>query len=337
MDQGRSDSPSKHRLVWVSCSMAGIAKYVFIKVNCEDAGNRLDKFLALKDLVLSRSQIQHLIHNGHIKVRGHDRTYSSLRVQAGDSIDIHIPASRPLSVEPVPIPLVIVYEDSHLLVLEKPAGLVVHPGAGDEDHTLVHGLLHHCQDLSGIGGYLRPGIVHRLDKNTSGLMVVAKDDRVHLGLTEQFKARKIDKIYMALVCGRFRDRSGRLDSAIGRHPVNRKKMFIRSRNGRSAITEWQVVEELRGTSLLSLKIRTGRTHQIRVHMSSLGHPVLGDSLYGGPMEFRVGCAVIPIRRQMLHATCLQFTHPITGEKMKWESKLPSDMAFVLDRLRSLSG
>ena len=317
--------------------MADIAKYVFIKVNDDGAGNRLDKFLALKDLGFSRSQIQNLIHDGHIKVRGHAGTSSSLRVQAGDSIDIHIPALKPLSVEPVPIPLAIVYEDSHLLVLEKPAGLVVHPGAGDEDHTLVHGLLHHCQDLSGIGGYLRPGIVHRLDKNTSGLMVVAKNDEAHQGLTEQFKSGMIDKTYLALVRGRLRDRSGRLDSAIGRHPVNRKKMSTRSRNGRSAITEWQVVEELRGASLLSLKIRTGRTHQIRVHMSSLGHPVLGDSLYRGPTEFRVGHTVIPIRRQMLHAACLQFTHPITGEKMKWESKLPADMASVLERLRSLMG
>ncbi len=317
--------------------MADIAKHVFIKVNDDGAGNRLDKFLALKDLGFSRSQIQNLIHHGHIKVRGRAGTSSSLRIQAGDSIDIHIPALKPLSVEPVPIPLAIVYEDSHLLVLEKPAGLVVHPGAGDEDYTLVHGLLHHCQDLSGIGGYLRPGIVHRLDKNTSGLMVVAKDDEAHRGLAEQFKAGKIGKTYLALVRGRLRDRSGRLDLAIGRHPVNRKKMSIRSRNGRFAITEWQVVEELRGASLLSLKIRTGRTHQIRVHMSSLGHPVLGDSLYRGPTEFRVGHAVIPIRRQMLHAACLQFIHPITGEKMKWESNLPADMASVLERLRSLNG
>lgn len=315
---------------------AGTARYLCIKVNDDGAGKRLDKFLALKDLGLSRSQIQHLIHAGHIKVRGHAGTSSSLRVQAGDSIDIHIPALKPLSVEPVPIPLAIVYEDNYLLVLEKPAGLVVHPGAGNEDHTLIHGLLHHCRDLSGIGGYLRPGIVHRLDKNTSGLMVVAKNDEVHRGLAEQFKAGKIDKIYLALVRGRPPDRSGRLDSAIGRHPVNRKKMFTRSRNGRPAITEWQVVEELKGASLLSLKIHTGRTHQIRVHMSSMGHPVLGDSLYGGPVEFRIGHAVIPIRRQMLHASCLQFTHPITGEKMKRESKLPEDMAFVLDRLRSLN-
>ncbi|MBA7616834.1 Ribosomal large subunit pseudouridine synthase D [subsurface metagenome] len=316
--------------------MAGTVRYIYIKVNDDGAGERLDKFLALKDLGLSRSRIQHLIHNGHIKVRGRSGTSSSLRVQAGDGIDIHIPALRPLSVEPVPIPLAIVYEDGHLLVLEKPAGLVVHPGAGEEDHTLVHGLLHHCRDLSGIGGYLRPGIVHRLDKNTSGMMVVAKDDEAHRGLTEQFKAGKIDKTYLALVRGRLRDRSGRLNSAIGRHPVNRKKMSTRSRNGRSAITEWQVVEEFRGASLLSLKICSGRTHQIRVHMSSLGHPVLGDTLYGGPTEFRIGHAVIQIRRQMLHAACLRFTHPITGEKIKRESKLPEDMASVLERLRSLN-
>jgi 23S rRNA pseudouridine1911/1915/1917 synthase len=317
--------------------MADIAKHLFIKVNDDSAGNRLDKFLALKDLGFSRSQIQHLIHDGHIKVRGHAGTSSSFRIRAGDSIDIHIPALKPLSVEPVPIPLAIVYEDNYLLVLEKPAGLVVHPGAGDEDYTLVHGLLYHCQGLSGIGGYLRPGIVHRLDKNTSGLMVVAKNDEAHRGLTEQFKEGKINKTYLALVRGRLRDRSGRLDAVIGRHPVNRKKMSIRSRNGRSAVTEWQVIEELRGASLLSLKILTGRTHQIRVHMSSLGHSVLGDSLYRGPTEFRVGHAVIPVRRQMLHSAFLQFNHPITGEKMKWESKLPTDMLSVLERLRGLNG
>jgi 23S rRNA pseudouridine1911/1915/1917 synthase len=317
--------------------MADIANYIFIEVNDDDAGKRLDKFLALKDLGFSRSQIQNFIKDGHIKVRGYARTSSSLRIQAGDSIDIHIPALKSLYVEPVSILLTIVYEDSHLLVLEKPAGLVVHPGAGDEDRTLVHGLLNHCQDLSGIGGYFRPGIVHRLDKNTSGLMVVAKDDEAHRGLTEQFKSGMIDKVYLALVRGRLQDRSGRLDSAIGRHPVNRKKMSIRSRNGKPAITDWKVVEELKGASLLSLKILTGRTHQIRVHMSSLGHPVLGDSLYRGPTEFSFGHTVIPIRRQMLHAACLQFTHPITGEKMKWESNLPSDMAYVLERLRSLTG
>lgn len=317
--------------------MADIANYLFIKVNDDSAGKRLDKFLASKDLGLSRSQIQNLIQSGHIKVRGHAGTSSSLRIQAGDGIDIHIPALKPLSVEPLPIPLEIVYEDSHLLVLEKPAGLVVHPGAGDEDYTLVHGLLYHCRNLSGIGGYLRPGIVHRLDKNTSGLMIVAKNDEAHRQLVEKFKAGEIDKTYLALVYGRLKDMSGRLDLAIGRHPVDRKKMSTRSGRGRSAITEWRVVEELRGASLLSLKIYTGRTHQIRVHMSSLGHPVLGDSLYRGPVKFRLGNTVITIRRQMLHAACLQFAHPITGEKMKWESRLPEDMTSVLEGLRGLNG
>ncbi|MFO8240736.1 MAG: RluA family pseudouridine synthase [Dissulfuribacterales bacterium] len=316
--------------------MADIANYLFIQVYDDGAGKRLDKFLASKDLGLSRSQIQNLIQSGHIKVRGHAGTSPSLRIQAGDGIDIHIPALKPLSVEPVPIPLDIVYEDRNLLVLEKPAGLVVHPGAGDEDYTLVHGLLYHCQDLSGIGGYLRPGIVHRLDKDTSGLMVVAKNDEAHRQLTEQFKAGKIDKTYLALVYGRPKDMSGRMNLAIGRHPVDRKKMSTRSRRGRSAITEWRVVEELRGASLLSLKIYTGRTHQIRVHMSSLGHPVLGDSLYRGPSKFRLGNTVIPIPRQMLHSACLQFAHPITGEKMKWESSLPEDMISVLEGLRGLN-
>jgi 23S rRNA pseudouridine1911/1915/1917 synthase len=317
--------------------MADIVNYLFIQVDDDGAGKRLDKFLASKDLGLSRSQIQNLIQSGNIKVRGYAGTSSSLRIKAGDGIDIHIPALKPLSVEPVPIPLDIVYEDNNLLVLEKPAGLVVHPGAGDEGYTLVHGLLYHCKDLSGIGGCLRPGIVHRLDKDTSGLMVVAKNDEAHRQLTEQFKAGKIDKTYTALVYGRLKDMSGRLDLAIGRHPVDRKKMSTRSRRGRPAITEWRVVEELRGASLLSLKIYTGRTHQIRVHMSSLGHPVLGDILYRGPSKFRLGNTVIPIRRQMLHSACLQFVHPITGEKMKWESRLPEDMTSVIKVLRCLNG
>ena len=310
---------------------------IYIQVNDDGAGQRLDKFLASKDLDLSRSRIQHLISTGHIVVRGRDKTSSGLRIKAGNNIHIHVPEIKPLSIEPAPIPLTILYEDIHLLVLEKPAGLVVHPGAGNEEHTLVHGLLHHCRDLSGIGGHLRPGIVHRLDKFTSGLLVVAKDDKTHQRLAEQFQTRMVGKTYLALVRGRVSDRNGRLDSAIGRHPVNRKKMSIRSGNARPAITEWHVIEELRGASLLSLNIHTGRTHQIRVHVSSLGHPILGDSLYGGPTEFRIGHAVIPIRRQMLHSACLQFTHPITGEKMKWESMLPADMASVLEMLRSLNG
>ncbi len=305
-----------------------------IEVTSRDAGKRLDKFLASRDLGLSRSRIQRLIRDGNIKVKGHDNTPPHFRIQSGDSIDIQIPAPRPLTIKPVPVPLTIIYEDRHLLVVEKPAGLVVHPGAGMEDYTLVHGLLWHCKDLSGIGGYLRPGIVHRLDKDTSGLLVVAKDDKTHLGLAEQFKQRTIKKTYLALVLGHLPDKTGRLDAAIGRHPVNRKKMSIRSRNGKAALTEWQVLEELRGASLLSVKIHTGRTHQIRVHMSSIGHPVLGDSLYGGPTEFRLDHTVISIPRQMLHANTLQFIHPITGKEKKWESPMPEDMAFVLDRLRN---
>jgi 23S rRNA pseudouridine1911/1915/1917 synthase len=305
-----------------------------IEVTSRDAGKRLDKFLASKGIGLSRSRIQGLIGDGYIKIEGRDKILSHLRVQPGDIIDVHVPAPIPLAIRPVPIPLTIIYEDRHLLVVEKPAGLVVHPGAGMEDHTLVHGLLWHCKDLSGIGGYLRPGIVHRLDKDTSGLLVVAKDDETHLGLAEQFKTGTIKKTYLALVRGHLPDRTGRLDAAIGRHPVNRKKMSIRSRNGRPALTDWQVLEELCGADLLAVEIHTGRTHQIRVHMSSIGHPVLGDSLYGGPTRLRCDRAIISIPRQMLHATRLQFIHPVTGEEKAYESPLPEDMSLVLDRLRT---
>jgi 23S rRNA pseudouridine1911/1915/1917 synthase len=313
------------------------AKHLFLEVNDQNSGVRLDKYLVLNNLRLSRSKIQSLIKEGHIKVRGCKITLPSFKVQQGDSIEIYIPDPKPISIEPVNIPLAIIHEDRHLLVLEKPAGLVVHPGAGKEDCTVVHSLLYYCQDLSITGGYRRPGIVHRLDKNTSGLMLVAKDDSAHQALTEQFKAREISKTYIAVVRGRMRDKAGRLDLAIGRHPVNRKKMAVRSEKGRSAITDWQVIEEFKGASLLSIKIHTGRTHQIRVHMSSLGHPLLGDSLYGGPTELRIKREILPIQRQMLHASSLCFTHPITGEKMQWESKPPPDMTHIIEILRSLNG
>lgn len=309
---------------------------ISIEVQHGDAGQRLDRFLASRRPSLSRTQIQKYIQAHNITVRGRVEISPSYKVRPGEIVDIVIPAPKPLSLEPCSIPLSIIYEDADVLVLDKPSGLVVHPGAGNEDGTLVHALLHHCRDLSGIGGCFRPGIVHRLDKNTTGLMVVAKNDVSHRALIEQFKAGIVGKRYLALVRGKLRDKGGLLDKPIGRHAVQRKKMSILSRRAKPAVTAWEVLEDFSVASLLSIEIHTGRTHQIRVHMSSLGHPVLGDVLYGGPVTVVAGKTEIAVPRQMLHASRLEIIHPVTTEKMVWDAPMPRDMESVLEKLRGLS-
>lgn len=307
-----------------------------IEVMAEAAGERLDRYLTSKNTGISRSHIQRLIITGHITINGIDEITPSLKVKTGHLIKISIPHPESISIEPVPIPIKIVYEDSYILVIEKPPGLVVHPGAGREEKTLVHALLHHCQDLSGIGGKIRPGIVHRLDKDTSGLMVVAKSDISHDALIREFKAGLVKKTYTALVLRRMRDQAGRIELSIGRHPVDRKKMSVVTRTGKHAVTEWRVKKELAATSLLSIDIHTGRTHQIRVHMAHIGHPVVGDSLYGGPSILRIGRREpLSIPRQMLHASRLRLKHPVTGEDMEWASDLPEDMTDVIRRCEPL--
>jgi 23S rRNA pseudouridine1911/1915/1917 synthase len=317
-------------------SAAGTSTATSIEVHHGNAGQRLDRFLALRHPDLSRTQIQKHIQDRNITIRGRAQISPSYKVRSGEIVDILIPAPRSLSLEPCSIPLSIIYEDEYILVLDKPSGLVVHPGAGNKEGTLVHALLHHCRDLSGIGGYLRPGIVHRLDKDTTGLMVVAKDDSSHRALVEQFKTGLVGKKYLALVRGRLRDKGGRLDQPIGRHAVQRKKMSTRSRGAKPALTEWEVLEDFNVASLLLLEIHTGRTHQIRVHMSSLGHPVLGDILYGGPARVVSGKTSISVPRQMLHSARLEIVHPATREKMAWDACIPGDMESVLEKLRGLS-
>jgi 23S rRNA pseudouridine1911/1915/1917 synthase len=254
-------------------------------------------------------------------------------------VAVHLPAPVPATPEPEDIPLHVVHEDAHLLVVDKPAGLVVHPGAGTPSGTLVNALLRHIRDLSGIGGVLRPGIVHRLDRGTSGLLVVAKDDETHRALVRHFSSRRVEKEYVALVHGVPRSSSGEIASPIGRHPVHRKKMTTDAPRGRSALTSWSREEVLDGASLLRVRIHTGRTHQIRVHLASIGHPVAGDDTYGGtrtPSSRRAEArrALSSLDRPALHAARLAFTHPATGEVLSLTSPLPPDIVSVLERLRA---
>ncbi|MGB9711802.1 MAG: RluA family pseudouridine synthase [Dissulfurimicrobium sp.] len=307
-----------------------------IKVEKGSEGERLDKYLASKDIGLSRTRIQRLIETGRIKIRGTDNASPSMRLKAGFIIDISIPPSEDILIEPLPIPIEILYEDNSIIVINKPAGIVVHPGAGKEKETLVHALMHHCRDLSGIGGKIRPGIVHRLDKDTSGLMVAAKNDQSHWALIEQFKAGLIKKTYMAIVHGKIREETGTIDLPIGRHPRERKKMSVFTKNGRRAVTIWTLEKSLPGASLLSVDIRTGRTHQIRVHMAHIGHPLLGDCLYGGRLTLKAAGRSITIPRQMLHSSRLGLIHPATKKEMEWTSGIPEDMIRVIEALNGMA-
>ena len=302
-----------------------------LSVSQADDGERLDKFLAASDeLNLSRSHIKRLIESGFVEVSSGRIPEASLKVHTGEDIILRVPPPEPMTLTPLHIPLDIIYEDKYLLVLDKPAGLVVHPGAGRETCTLVHALLAHCRDLSGIGGVLRPGIVHRLDRDTSGLMIVAKDDQTHRKLVEQFSSGLVKKCYLALVRGTFRDISGKIDMPVGRHPVYRKRMLAPCPGGKQALSVWEVKESFSNASLVKVRIHTGRTHQIRVHMAAIGHPVLGDQVYGGRgINTYMG---IKIPRQMLHAAYLSFYHPLKKKDMDFKSPLPHDMQKVIDKL-----
>jgi 23S rRNA pseudouridine1911/1915/1917 synthase len=303
-----------------------------------EEGLRLDLFLAGKEPGLSRAQIQRAVVEGRVLVNGRP-IKAGRRVKAADVIAIHIPAAKPSGVMPEAIPLTILYEDSSLLVVDKPAGMVVHPAAGHTGGTLVNALLHHCRDLSGIGGVLRPGIVHRLDKGTSGLLVAAKSDAAHRGLAEQFKRREVKKSYLALVYGNPRTDGGRIEAAVGRHPTDRKKMSTASRRGRSAVTRWRVRERFGPAAFLEIDIETGRTHQIRVHLTELGHPLVGDRVYGGAGRIRsvedsaIRARMKDLDRQALHAWHLAFIHPVTGEALRFSSPPPEDIASLCSFLR----
>ena len=304
----------------------------------EQSGLRLDLFLTGREIGLSRTQIQRAVAEGRVRVNG-SPVRSGRKLKTGDEVSIILPDAEPSGGLPEAIPLTILYEDSSLLVIDKPAGMVVHPAAGHSGGTLVNALMHHCRDLSGIGGVLRPGIVHRLDKETSGLIVVAKTDEAHRGLAGQFTRHEVKKTYLALVYGEPQTDGGRIEAAVGRHPTDRKKMSTQSRRGRSAVTVWRVRERFGVAALLEVDIETGRTHQIRVHLTDLGYPVVGDRVYGGAGRIRtVGDPTARARmkaqsRQALHAWRISFTHPVTGEQMRFSSPLPEDMAGLCAFLR----
>ena len=303
---------------------------------------RLDLFLYSRSDGLSRSRIQSLIRSGDIKVNTLP-SKPSYKVKPGDEVFLVIPPPAPQVLEPEEIEFQVLYEDSSIIVVNKPPGLVVHPAPGHNKGTLVHGLLQYCRDLSGIGGVLRPGIVHRLDKDTSGLMVVAKDDQAHSSLSGQFKSGEVKKRYVALVHGRIKEDKGEIDLPIGRHPKKRKEMAIATTGGRRALTLWRKIEDLEsGFSLLSVVIKTGRTHQIRVHLSHLGHPVVGDPVYGYGRRWWKGHAglangkPVPVKRQMLHAEKLGFIHPVKDSYLEFDAPIPDDMRFALMALKGLN-
>jgi len=314
---------------------------VAFKISGVEQGIRLDIFLSARLAELSRSRIQALIRNRDAKVNGLG-SKPSYKLRTGDEISLLIPPPSPQTLEPEALEFSILHEDDSLMVLNKPAGLVVHPAPGHATGTLVHGLLHHCKDLSGIGGVLRPGIVHRLDKDTSGLMVVAKSDQAHASLSKQFRSGMVKKQYVALVHGVVEGQKGEIDLAIARHPKKRKEMTVVHSGGRSALTLWEKIDEFQsGFSLLYVSIKTGRTHQIRVHLSHLGHPVVGDQVYGYGRSWwkrhplhRKG--ILPsIQRQMLHAKCLGFLHPAQQRYLEFEAPLPEDMEHVTTGLKWL--
>ena len=296
---------------------------------------RLDVFLRTKFPAVSRGAMQRLIEQGHIRVDG-KAVKPTHAPRAGEKIEIHFPEPKPAEAQPEEIPLDILFEDKSLLVVNKPAGLVVHPAAGHEEHTLVNALLFHCKgSLSGIGGVARPGIVHRLDKETSGCLVVAKNDETHIALSEQFANRVVKKVYHAIVCGEVPREAGEIHAAIARHPTHRKRMAVHDdSDGRAAHTSYRVLEKLNHATLVEAQIHTGRTHQIRVHFQHLGHPVVGDDTYGSTKNKRLKeLANYAAPRVLLHAKELSFIHPRTQKTLKFSAPLPDDFKLALKLLR----
>ncbi|MBQ8254796.1 MAG: RluA family pseudouridine synthase [Clostridia bacterium] len=304
-------------------------------INNESVGLRLDVYVAEREKI-TRSASAKLIESGTVTVNG-GTVSKNYRLREGDSVDTVIPEPTPDKAVPENIPLDIVYEDSDLLVVNKPKGMVVHPAAGNESGTLVNALLYHCGDsLSGINGVIRPGIVHRIDKDTSGLLVVAKNDASHVCLAEQISSHTFDRFYRAISLGHLKETCGRIDKPIGRHPVDRKKMAI-VKDGRDAATNYKVLTPLDGADYIELKLETGRTHQIRVHLSSLGHPIMGDTVYGGGKTRFENQHPSLISGQCLHAKTISFIHPKNGEYMSFDSPLPDYFKKLLTLLGGSEG
>lgn len=295
----------------------------------ESAGTRLDAFLAAQLPGLTRSAAARLIEGGFVTVDGKPAG-KSVRLVGGETVSVTLPEAEEPEARPEDIPLDVVYEDGDVIVVNKPVGMVVHPAPGHPDGTLVNALMYHCGDsLSGIGGERRPGIVHRIDKDTSGLIVAAKNDMAHKGLSAQLSDHSLYREYEAVVTGHMREDSGVIDKPIGRHPVDRKRMAVTEKNSKAAVTHWKLLAEYRGYSHIQCRLETGRTHQIRVHMASIGHPLLGDGLYGAK------CPDKGLEGQCLHARRLHLIHPVTGEELRFESALPEYFISVLDKLGTI--
>ncbi|MDM8111254.1 RluA family pseudouridine synthase [Phascolarctobacterium faecium] len=297
-----------------------------VTAEAEDAGTRADVFLAAK-LGVSRSNMQKLLENGRVK-RGEKIIKANYKVRAGEMFVVDIPEPEPIEAVPENIPLDIIYEDDDVVVLNKARGMVVHPAPGNYTGTLVNALLYHCSNLSGINSAIRPGIVHRLDKDTSGIMIVAKNDAAHISLSQQIQSKTAVRTYLAVVRGNIKTDSGTIETQIARDKTDRKKMAVVKEGGRDAITDYEVLERFGKYTLVRCKLRTGRTHQIRVHMEYLGYPLVGDPKYS-PMKTPFG-----IKGQALHSHTLEFTHPRTGERMKFEAPLPEDMHKIITRLHN---
>ena len=296
-----------------------------IEVQISEAGKRIDIFLA-KRTGITRSQIQRLIIQGNVLINSKDVS-QNYRLKSKDLISINIPDKETEGLLPEPIPLDILYKDDHLVVVNKPAGMVVYPAAGHAHGTLMNALSYHCKKLTTVGGPLRPGVVHRLDKDTSGVMVIALNDKAYYNLIEQFKHRTINRKYIALVYGNLREDEGEIALKIGRSESDRKKMSTRVRKGKEAVTRWKVLKRFGNATLVEVRLGTGRTHQIRVHFASIGHPLLGGRTYGKKVEIEAKTKkIILFPRQMLHAELLGFTHPATGAYLEFSSPVPEDMA-----------
>ncbi|HEX3424232.1 MAG TPA: RluA family pseudouridine synthase [Sphingomicrobium sp.] len=307
--------------------MGGIQP-IDVRLEAAHAGWRLDRALAAAVPTLSRERLKALIRGGAVEAQGSAIRDPALKVRGGEALRVAVPEALPAHNEPQDIPLAIVFEDEHLLVVDKPAGLVVHPAAGNLDGTLVNALLHHCAgSLSGIGGVARPGIVHRIDKDTSGLLVVAKTDVAHEGLAKQFAAHSIDRRYLAIVSDVPKSGNGAVDAPLARSAANRKKIaIVQGNRGKRAVTHWKLLEVLKHSALVECRLETGRTHQVRVHMASIGHPLLGDPVYGrtGKVHGKV-LKELGFQRQALHAATLGFTHPVTKNRLSFSSAMPPDM------------
>jgi 23S rRNA pseudouridine1911/1915/1917 synthase len=302
-----------------------------LEIDIKAAGQRLDAFLARLNLrpAMTRSMLQQIIRDGFVTVGGQIRK-SGYRLQESEVVEVQLPEPKSSTLIPENIDYQMLHEDDELVVISKPPGLVVHPACGNETGTLVHGLLFRCDNLAGIGGVRRPGIVHRLDRDTSGVMVIAKNDAAHQALARQFKDRRVEKVYRALVDGRMAVENGRIEAAIGRHPVHRRKMAVLPSGGREAATNWRVLERFNTCSYLEIRPETGRTHQIRVHLAHLGYPVSGDPVYG---RKRKDPASPSFQRQCLHAFRLGFAHPATGEWLLFQAPVWPDMEKILQALR----